>query len=110
VAIDALGGGVDIITGFGLDDQLVFNNALRAAGEGAWSFETSTADSYADALAFAMARLVPGDPTNVYAAVKVGADVFVFAGTVDGAGGHLDDVVQLSGVGLDAIAYHNFLF
>lgn len=110
VAIDAQGGGVDIITGFGLNDQLVFNNALTAAGEGAWSFQASTADSYADALAFAMGRLVSGDPTNVYTAVEVGADVFVFAGTVDGAGGHLDNVVQLWGVGLDAIAYHNFLF
>ena len=98
------GSGVDVIHGFEVTDRLTFKT-----GAFAWSYSEKTAATYGEALGLAYDRLASGEAGMNFTAVKVGADVFVFAGEVDAEGGHLQNVVKLAGVGLDAIEYYDFL-
>jgi len=101
---NADGSGADVINGFHVADRLVFKT-----GAFAWSYAEKTATSYGEAFGLAQERLATGEAGMNFTAVKVGSDVFVFAGEVTGQSFALQNVVKLAGVGLDAIDYYDFL-
>lgn len=105
VATDAFGSGVDRIVYFEANDKLGFDENLL----GDVSFTASSATSYADALGKAMVHLSSSGVAARFSAFQVGADVYVFAGRTDAAGGHLDNVVQLAGVSVDLIGMWTFV-
>lgn len=104
-ATDAFGSGVDRIVYFEANDKLGFDENLL----GDVSFTASSATSYADALGKAMVHLSSSGVAARFSAFQVGADVYVFAGHTDAAGGHLDNVVQLAGVSVDLIGMWTFV-
>jgi Ca2+-binding RTX toxin-like protein len=98
------GSGADVINGFQVTDRLVFKT-----GAFAWSYAEKTAATYGEAFGMAQERMATGEAGMNFTAVKVGSDVFVFAGEVTGQSFALQNVVKLAGVGLDAIDYYDFL-
>jgi Ca2+-binding RTX toxin-like protein len=101
---EATGAGVDVITDFQAADQLVFKT-----GTFAWSYAEKEAAAYAEAFGLAQERMATSEAGMTFTAVKVGGDVFVFAGEVTADGFALQNAVKLAGVGLDAVDYFNFL-
>ena len=98
------GDGVDVIMDFKAGDKLAFEETFGVTV----NFAGKIVHDYEEALKTAMANMTVGDSTKI-AALQVGGDTFVFAGHIDSAGAHLDNVVKLVGVAYTALSADMFM-
>lgn len=101
---DTTGDGVDVIMDFKAGDKLAFEETFGVTV----NFAGKIVHDYEEALKTAMANMTVGDSTKI-AALQVGGDTFVFAGHIDSAGAHLDNVVKLVGVAYTALSADMFM-
>lgn len=100
---DPTGQDLEQIMDFQAEDRIDFvNSAIR------WSYAEMTANSFAEAMGMAKARISAGEIAEIYTVVQVGADVFVITGATSPTLFGIDNVVKLVGANLDMLNEQTF--